>query len=57
MQLLPHSLRAVWRVDRDGNYGGASLSNFFQVVAVVRQLAKAKGSPVSAIKKEHDRAV
>jgi len=57
MQFATHRVCSFRRIDRGCNDARAGCPDLFIVFAVVRQLAKAKGSPVTAIKKEHNRAL
>jgi hypothetical protein len=52
-QLLPQGFGALRLVHRDGNNVGAGGANLIIVVAVFRQLAKAKRSPMPAVEKNH----
>jgi hypothetical protein len=55
-QVPPHRFGGLRRINRHGGKISAGGPDFVIVVAVIRQLAEAEGSPVAAIEEEHKRA-
>ena len=55
-QVPPHCLGRLRRIDRHRHNISAAVPDFAVVVAVVRQLTEAEGSPVAAIEEERQRA-
>jgi hypothetical protein len=56
-QLAPHCFRFRGRIDGYGRDAGPGRGDFCVVVAVIRQLAEAKRSPIAAIEEQHERPV
>lgn len=56
-QLLAHGFGFCGRVNRDCRDAGARRANFFIVFAVIRQLAEAEGSPVTAKENKRESTV
>ena len=56
-ELTPQGLRFVGRIHRDSHYARARRPDFQVVLSVVRQLAEAERSPITAIEEYHQAAV
>ncbi|MGC1106595.1 MAG: hypothetical protein WA876_08660 [Candidatus Acidiferrales bacterium] len=55
VKFLPYRIRLLLLIDGNGNEVRAGRANFFIMLPVFRQLAKAERSPVAAIKQENER--